>query len=103
MFVAEQMWKRSEEVVRYVRSGSKRNRQGSLTCPSYSTSILIFDSLQDRIEYRTDKHTVSIAKAIQVPHRPQQIPICNHNFGALFNKEQQELLYPLTRTKIDAK
>ena len=50
-----------------------------------------------------NKHTVSIAKAIQVPHRPQQIPICNHYFGALFNKEQLELLCPWTHTKIDVK
>ena len=35
-----------------------------------------------------NKHTESIAKAIQVPHRPQQIEICNHYFGALLNKEQ---------------
>ena len=42
-----------------------------------------------------NKHTESIAKAKQVPHRPQQIEICNHYFGALFNKEQLELLRPL--------
>ena len=29
-----------------------------------------------------NKHTESIAKALQVPHRPQQIQICNHYFGA---------------------
>ena len=38
----------------------------------------------------------SIAKAIQVPHRPQQIQICNHYFGAFKNKEQVELLCPLS-------
>ena len=42
-----------------------------------------------------NKHTGSIAKAIQNPHRPQQIEICNHYFGALFNEEQLELLCPL--------
>ena len=31
-----------------------------------------------------NKHTESIAKAIQVPHRPQQIQISNHSFGVLF-------------------
>ena len=39
---------------------------------------------------------MSIAKAIQVPHRPQQIQICNHYFGALLNEEQLELLCPLS-------
>ena len=34
-----------------------------------------------------NKHTESIAKAIQVPHRPQQIQICNHYFGALFYRQ----------------
>ena len=33
-----------------------------------------------------NKHSESIAKAIQVPHRPQQIQICNHYFTALFKK-----------------
>ena len=42
---------------------------------------------------KINKHTESIAKAIQVPHRPQEIEICNHYFGALFNKEQLELLH----------
>ena len=42
-----------------------------------------------------NKHTESIAKAIQVPNRPQQIENCNHYFGALFNKEQLELIRPL--------
>ena len=36
--------------------------------------------------YSYNKHTESIAKAIQVPHRPQQIQICNHYFTALFEK-----------------
>ena len=45
--------------------------------------------------YIYNKHTESIAKAIQVPHRPHQIEICNHYFGALFNKEHLELLRPL--------
>ena len=42
-----------------------------------------------------NKHTESIAKAIQVPQRPQQIEICNHYLGAFFNKEQLELRCPL--------
>ena len=47
------------------------------------------------MEQKKNKHTErSIAKAIQVPHRPQQTEICNHYFGALLNKEQLELLLP---------
>ena len=52
-----------------------------------------FDGEQKQITI--NKHTESIAKAIQVPHRPQQIEICKHYFGALFNEEQLELLRPL--------
>ena len=33
-----------------------------------------------------NKRTESIAKAIQVPHRPQQIQISNHYVGVLFNE-----------------
>ena len=36
-----------------------------------------------------NKHTESIAKAIQVPHRPQQIQICNHYFGALLYRQEK--------------
>ena len=43
-----------------------------------------------------NKHTESIAKAIQVPHRPQQIQICNNYFSALFNMEQLESLRQLS-------
>ena len=32
-----------------------------------------------------------LLKAIQVPHRPQQIQICNHYFTAHFHKEQLQL------------
>ena len=32
-----------------------------------------------------------LLKAIQVPHRPQQIQICNHYFVAHFHKEQLQL------------
>ena len=35
-----------------------------------------------RSQTKGNKHTESIAKAIQVPHQPQQIQICNHYFGA---------------------
>ena len=37
-------------------------------------------ALKDNAEYviQKNKHTDIIAKAIQVPHRPQQIQICNH-------------------------
>ena len=49
----------------------------------------------NKVYVRENKHTESIAKAIQVPHRPQQIEICNHYFGALFDKEHLELLRPL--------
>ena len=37
--------------------------------------------------WNKNKHTESIAKAIQVPHRPQQIQICNHYVGAFFKKK----------------
>ena len=47
-------------------------------------------------ELQFNKHTESIAKAIQVPHRPQQIQICNHHSVALFNKEELQLLHPLS-------
>ena len=43
-----------------------------------------------------NKHTESTTKAIQVPHRPQQIQIWNHYFGAVFDKEQLELLLPFS-------
>ena len=45
--------------------------------------------------FRQNKHTESIAKAIQLPHQPKQGEICNHYFGALINKEQLELPLPL--------
>ena len=35
-----------------------------------------------------------LQKAIQVPHQPPLIQICNHYFAARFNKEQLELLRP---------
>ena len=44
---------------------------------------------------KENKHTESIARAIQVPHRHQQIEICNHYLGAFFNKEELELPCPL--------
>ena len=31
----------------------------------------------NQMQITENKHTESIAKAIQVPHRPQQIQICN--------------------------
>ena len=38
---------------------------------------------------KMNKHTESIAIAIQVPHRPQQIQICNHYFGSLINSQEK--------------
>ena len=38
-----------------------------------------------------NKHTESIAKAIQVPHQSQQVQICK----CIFKKEQLELLLQL--------
>ena len=61
-----------------------------MTCIRQHALTLVFFSSNNQI----NKHTESIAKAIQVPHRPQQIEICNHYFGTLFNKEQLELLRP---------
>ena len=60
-----------------------------------------------------NKHTESIAEAIQVPHRPQQIKICKHYFSALVSKDEGKkcgklcisyILSPkrrITRTKIN--
>ena len=41
-----------------------------------------------------NKHTESIAKAIQVPHRPQHIQICNRYLSALFKNA-------ITRQNVD--
>ena len=60
--------------------------------------LLVIQTIQSFLS--RNKPTESIAKAIQVlaiqvPHRPQQIQVWNHyNLGALFNKEQLELLRP---------
>ena len=62
-----------------------------------STQIVLLScvKVERRYEIICNKHTESIAKAIQVPHRPQQIEICEHYFDARFNKEQLKLLRPL--------
>ena len=39
---------------------------------------------------KNNKHTESIAKAIQVPHRPQQIRICN-SLKKLVYRDDSEL------------
>ena len=38
----------------------------------------------------SNKHTESIAEAIQVPHQPQQIKICKYYFSALVSKDVGE-------------
>ena len=54
--------------------------------------LLVIQTIQSFLS--RNKPTESIAKAIQVPHQPQQIQVCNHYLDALFNKEQVELLHP---------
>ena len=39
--------------------------------------------------YNRNKHTESIAKAIQVPHRPKQIQICNSLKKLVYHDESE--------------
>ena len=61
-----------------------------------TNSLLLPYSSAGKIGKKKNKHTESIAKAIQVPHRPQQIEICNHYFGALFNKKTARIALSIT-------